>query len=106
MDYPESKGRIMARRELNDIQQIPNIGKAIERDLGLIGIHHPFELVGRDPYQLYRELCIATGKHHDHCLIDVFISAVRYMEGGESKKWWTFTQERKEHLDHNELSVK
>lgn len=91
----------MTRRELNNIQQIPNVGKAIERYLGLIGIHHPLELAGRDPYQLYRELCIVTGKRYDPCLIDVFISAVRYMEGGEAKKWWAFTLERKEHLAHN-----
>lgn len=39
-----------------------------------------------------------TGQRHDPCVIDVFISAVRYMEGGAAKKWWEFTAERKNYL--------
>ncbi|MDT8283944.1 MAG: helix-hairpin-helix domain-containing protein [Thermovirgaceae bacterium] len=27
--------------------------------------------------------------------IDVFMSAVRFMEGGEPLPWWSFTDERK-----------
>ncbi|MGD8812345.1 MAG: helix-hairpin-helix domain-containing protein [Thioalkalispiraceae bacterium] len=39
-----------------------------------------------------------TGRRHDPCVIDVFISAVKYMEGGPPRKWWEFTKERKKKL--------
>lgn len=87
----------MSRTAIKHLQDIPNVGKAIEKDFILLDIKNPFELIGRDPYQMYDELCNLTNKRHDPCLIDVFISAVRYMEGGPAKKWWAFTKERKEH---------
>ena len=37
----------------------------------------------------------SDNQKHDPCVIDIFISAVRYMEGGPPKKWWEFTEERK-----------
>jgi hypothetical protein len=86
----------MSRNEIRNFQDIPNVGKAIERNFILLGIKEPDELIGRDPYKMYSDLCNATGKRHDPCVIDVFISAVRYMEGGPPKKWWEFTKERKE----------
>lgn len=86
----------MSRTNITKFQDIPNVGKAIEKNFILLGIKQPFELIGMDPYLLYKDLCNITGRHVDPCVIDVFISAVRYMEGGEAKKWWEFTAERKE----------
>ena len=91
----------MSRNEIEHLQDIPNVGKAIERDFILLGINRPFELIGRDPYRMYRDLCNVTNKQHDPCVIDVFISAVRYMEGGPPKKWWEFTKERKRKLGNS-----
>lgn len=88
----------MPRSEIRNFQDIPNVGKAIEKNIILLGIKQPIDLVGRDPYQMYRELCDVTSKRQDPCVIDVFISAVRYMEGGPPKKWWEYTKERKETL--------
>lgn len=88
----------MSRKSLKRLTDIPNIGKAMERDLLLLGIERPADLIGRDPYQLYDELCRVMQKKHDPCVLDVFISAVRYMEGGPPKKWWEFTEERKRRL--------
>jgi len=86
----------MLRKEITKLIDIPNVGKAIEKDFILLGIKEPFELAGRDPYQMFRDLCKVTGEKHDPCVIDIFISAVRYMEGGPPKKWWEFTRERKQ----------
>lgn len=72
----------MTRKSLKWLVDIHNIGKAMERDFLLLGIEHPTDLIGRDPYQLYEELCSVTQKKHDPCVLDVFISAVKYMEGG------------------------
>ena len=33
-------------------------------DLRLIGIHHPKDLIGKDPFQLYDELYGMSGKKH------------------------------------------
>lgn len=88
----------MSRENIRHLQEIPNIGKAIAKDLNLIGIDLPRQLIGNDPYKMYTELCNITQQKQDPCVLDVFISAVRYMEGGPAKKWWEFTEERKNKL--------
>jgi len=70
----------------------------MQRDLVALGIREPTDLIGRDPYKMYQELCSIKYKRQDPCVIDVFISAVRYMEGGPAKKWWEFTEDRKKHF--------
>ena len=89
----------MKRTDTEQFRDIPNVGLAIEKDFFALGLYKPVELIGKDPYQLYSDLCTITQKRHDPCVIDVFISAVRYMEGGPVKKWWEFTEERKRHLN-------
>jgi hypothetical protein len=89
----------MKRGDINQFRDIPNVGLVIEKDFFALGLDKPIELIGKDPYQLYSDLCRITQKKHDPCVIDVFISAVRYMEGGPLKKWWEFTEERKKHLN-------
>ena len=88
----------MERSEVMRFRDIPNVGPAIEKDFVNLGLSEPIDLIGRDPYQMYRDLCRITRKRHDPCVIDIFISAVRYMEGGPAKKWWEFTKERKKHF--------
>jgi hypothetical protein len=79
------------RNTVSKLDALPNIGKAIAKDLELIGIDHPKKLVGKSPFELYAKLCKKRGQHIDHCVIDVFMSAVDFMEGGEPKSWWEFT---------------
>ena len=85
----------MSRINVNNLQDIPNVGKATENNLNILGINKPNQLIGRDSYKMYNELCNATNQKYDLCIIDVFISAVNFMEGGPPKKWWEFTEERK-----------
>jgi len=85
----------MSRINVNNLQDIPNVGKATEKNLNILGINKPNQLIGRDSYKMYNELCNATNQKYDLCIIDVFISAVNFMEGGTPKKWWEFTEERK-----------
>ena len=47
---------------------------------------------------LYDELCRVTGTRHDPCVLDVFLAAVRFMEGKPAKPWWAYTAERKREL--------
>lgn len=82
------------------LEEIPNIGKSIARDLRAIGIREPRHLIGRDPYELYRLSNAKAGVIQDPCLIDCFIAAVRFMEGAPARPWWEYTPERKQHLEH------
>lgn len=77
------------------LTDIPNVGKSIAQDLAGLGIDFPYQLIGLDPYELYDRINIATGKRHDPCLCDTFISAVRFMEGAPALPWWHYTGERK-----------
>jgi hypothetical protein len=85
------------RRELSSLQEIPNVGPSLAESLERAGIKRPSQLKGKDPYVLYARLCERTGVRHDPCVLDTFISAVRYMEGGPVQPWWHFTRERREH---------
>ena len=94
----QSKKPAKGKREIARLEDIPNIGPAIAADLRQLGITTPAELPGRDPYAMYDELCRITGQRHDQCLLDTFIAAVRYIEGGPKKPWWEYTAERKREL--------
>jgi hypothetical protein len=85
-------------RDVAALEDIPNIGPAIAGDLRQSGINMPGDLPGRDPYTLYDDLCRITGQRHDPCLLDIFIAAVRYMEGEPKKAWWKYTAERKREM--------
>lgn len=87
-----------ARNSLSRLEDIPNVGPAIAADFRQLGITAPAELRGRDPYALYDDLCRLTGTRHDPCLLDVFIAAVRFMEGAPKRPWWKYTAERKREL--------
>lgn len=83
------------RTTCSRLQELPNIGKAMAGDLRLIGIDSPKELIGKNPFELYDKLCLKSGMRHDPCVIDVFMSVVRFMEGGDALPRWAFTEERK-----------
>ena len=91
-------GSSSSREDVARLEDIPNVGPAVAADLRQLGITSPGELPGRDPYALYDELCHITGQRHDPCLLDTFIAAARYMEGGPKKPWWAYTAERKREL--------
>jgi len=84
-----------ANRELAHLEDIPNVGPAIAAYLRELGITLPIDLLGRDPYAMYDDLCNSTGQRHDPCLLDTFIAAVRFMDGEPKKPWWKYTAERK-----------
>ncbi len=86
------------------LEDIPNIGPAIAADLHQLGIASPSDLMGRDPYGMYDELCRITGQRHDPCLLDTFIAAVRFMQGEPKKPWWMYTAERKREMAARKLA--
>jgi len=85
-------------RSATVLEAIPNIGQSLAQDLRLLGIKRPAELIGRDPLRLYQALCVRTRSRQDPCVLDAFISAVRFMEGAPPRPWWHYTPERKKRL--------
>jgi hypothetical protein len=92
------RSRAGVRLDIARLEDIPNVGPAIAADFRRLDIATPGDLIGRDPYALYDELCRVTGVRHDPCVLDTFIAAVRYMEGGPKRPWWKYTAERKREL--------
>ena len=85
----------VVREKVRKLTDLPNIGKASAEDLELLGIVKPDELLGQNPYEMYEKLCTITGCRHDPCVIDVFISITRFVNGDDAKPWWAYTVERK-----------
>jgi Pathogenicity locus len=94
----EAAEQASARGEVASLEDIPNVGPAIAADLRQLGIKLPDELLGRDPYSMYDDLCRITRQRHDLCLLDTFIAAVRFMAGEPKKPWWKYTSERKREM--------
>jgi hypothetical protein len=84
--------------EVSRLEQIPNIGKAIVKDLRLIGITRPEQLKNKDGIALYKKLNKISQQRHDPCMADTFMAAVDFMNGGKAKPWWEFTKKRKKIL--------
>ena len=40
-------------------------------------------------------ICALDGRRHDPCLLDTFVAAVSYANGGPARPWWEFSRERK-----------
>ncbi len=79
-------------RKLTDI---PNIGVSIAQDLRKLGIETPDAIRQMDPLSLYDTLRTPMGNRHDPCLLDVFLAARSFMNGGPRQPWWDFTEQRK-----------
>ena len=92
------KTRAASAVDVQELEDIPNVGRAIAAELRSLGIDEPSQLRGNDPYALYDRLCPETGVRQDPCLLDTFIAAVRFMDGGPRLPWWAFTPERKKEL--------
>jgi len=80
------------------LEDIPNIGKQIAVDLRTLGFAQPADLRQQDPYAMYDRICAITGIRQDPCLLDTFIAAVRFADGGPAVPWWAYTAERKREL--------
>ncbi len=90
--------KIRDKEKMSRLEDLPNVGKAIAGRLRLMGINRPEQLAGKDPFDLYDELCAITGERHDLCVLDTFMAIIHFIEGGDPLPWWLFTDERKSNL--------
>lgn len=89
------------REKVQKLTDLPNIGPSLAEELRFIGIKTPEELKNKEPFELYKELCMKSGKRQDPCVLDVLISVTEFMNGKEPKVWWEYTKERKERYPKN-----
>lgn len=87
--------RAIEQSEVVQLEDLPNVGKAIAGDLRLLGVEKPTDLCGRNPVELYEALNLKTGERHDPCVLDVFMSVVDFMDGAPARDWWYYTPIRK-----------
>jgi len=83
----------------SELRSMPNVGPAVAAKLERIGIARPEDLRGRDPDELFEDLCAIDGVRHDPCLLDTFVAAVAFADGGPARPWWEFSRERKARSD-------
>ncbi len=81
--------------DVTKFTDIPNVGKAMERDFVLLGIRSPKELAKKDAYVLYKKLEKLTGTHQDPCVLDTYMAVVDFMQGAPARPWYAYTKERK-----------
>jgi len=82
------------KQSTDDLKLIPGVGESIARDLVSIGISEVRDLTGRNPDDLYLQLCDQKGKKVDRCVLYVFRCAVYYTTAPphdpELLKWWNW----------------
>ena len=84
--------------ERSDLLDLANVGPAVARHLGRAGVTRTSQLVGRDPVEIYEEICEADGRRDDPCLLDTVMSAVDQANGAPARPWWHYTADRKRML--------
>ena len=90
-----SGGAVRHNEAVVRLQEIPNVGPKMAAVLIKLGITRLQDAAGRDPDEMYHELCAIDAKRHDPCVRDIFAAVVSHAEGGTARPWWEFTPERK-----------
>ena len=68
----------MESSSLQELEQIPGVGKTIAQDMQNIGICSIDDLKGRNAEQLYDRLCEFKAFPVDRCMLYVFRCAIYY----------------------------
>lgn len=78
----------------NDLTKIPGVGKSIANDFRNIGINNISDLKGKNPEELYLQICAKQGCQIDRCVLYVCRSSVYFAENKnpdpEKLKWWNW----------------
>jgi len=81
------------------LRGLRSVGPAAREDLRLLGVADTADLAGRDPQQLYDDLCRLKGQRVDICCLDVFACAVAQAGDpslpDEQRDWFWWSRRRK-----------
>lgn len=79
---------------LKEFQTIPGVGKSIAQDLWDLGLRSLKDLRGKDPQELYDQLCALHGQHIDRCMLYTFRCAVYFVShtthDPKLLQWWNW----------------
>ena len=83
------------KKNVDELQTIPGIGKSLALDLRLVGVHKVADLKGIDPEQLYHKLEKIKGVHQDRCVLYTFRCAVYFASKKQHDpqllNWWMWS---------------
>lgn len=79
----------------HELLTLANIGPAMLKDFGLLGIDSIKALAKQDADELYARLQKITLSKQDPCVWDVFAAAIHEAKTGKRTKWWEWTKVRK-----------
>lgn len=76
---------------LREFQKIPSIGKKLAEDfVDDLGFREVNELKGKDPNDLYLELCAKQGEKLCKCVLYTMRCAIAFAKKPHNKNWWDF----------------
>ncbi len=81
------------------LREMANVGPATMGDFKVLGISRVDQLVEREAFELWEDLCTRTKQRHDPCCIDLFMSVISQARGEAPCPWWNFTKARKLQMD-------
>ncbi|CAN7671667.1 Pathogenicity locus [Paenibacillus sp. LjRoot153] len=91
-----SELRAKELKALSEFQSVPSIGPAFAKDLIKLGYYELNELKAKDGARLFDKLEELYMERIDPCVEDQFRFIVFFANHhGCDKKWWDFTEERK-----------
>jgi DNA transformation protein len=93
------------RSQPKQLEDLPNIGKALAADLRKIGILRPDQLAKYEPIVIFRELSKVMGHRHDPCVLYTLLSVGHFLECGEALPWWGFTAAGKDLLNSSNKAM-
>ncbi|WP_236865193.1 helix-hairpin-helix domain-containing protein [Candidatus Hydrogenosomobacter endosymbioticus] len=80
----------------HELLKLKNVGKAVLKDLQLLGITTVKQLREQNPDYLYEKLQIIKKEKQDPCVWDVFAAIIHESNTGERLPWWRWSKIRKD----------
>jgi hypothetical protein len=86
-------------KQIFRLEDLPNVGQQIAKDLRAIGIGTPAQLRKRAPLAVFNKLKATMGRRHDPCVFYTLLSVKHFFESAESLPWWRFTNQGQAELN-------
>jgi hypothetical protein len=80
---------------MKQLRDLKNVGKAMLKDIHLLGIHTVEGLSNKDPTTSLLDLERRTQVRQDFCVWDGFTAIIYEVSGGEPTAWCEWTNKRK-----------
>ena len=81
------------------LEDLPNVGHNLARDLRAAGIASPADLRAKRPRVVFDDLKSVMGSRHDPCVFYTLLAVQHYFETKESVPWWRFSTSGKRALE-------